>query len=201
MLSHLGKFLTHSPQKTDILSAFAGFRPLVRKAGGLNTSGISRDHQVNSSKSGLVSIIGGKWTTYRKMAEDVVDFVGKKFGLNLRRSDTKRLPLFGSPNYTARREANPFMIQRQPSEAGIEPLTDFSTDSTADVIRAVREEWACTVEDVMARRTRILFLDARKAIKASPTVASVMAGELGKDRNWEKDQVQSFQRLAERYLP
>jgi len=177
LLQHLGEYMDRKPAESDIRSAFAGFRPLVRHRGLASTASMPRDHTIEVSAAGLVSIAGGKWTTYRKMA-----------------------PLYGSPEYGKKVEEVQLSDCWKGKDLG-EKLVNFTGDCFLDVIRAVQQEWACTVEDVLARRTRILFLDARKAAETAPIVAEVMARELGYGVDWETEQVRAFRKLAERYLP
>ncbi len=150
------------------------------KAGaGRNTARLSRDHTIVISDSGLVTITGGKWTTYRKMAEDVVNAAVSVGGMELRPSRTHDLRLDEAENGTGA------------SKPGL-------TDEV--VLSAVRQEMARSVEDVLARRTRRLFLDARGAIAMAPRVAALMARELQRDAAWQAAQVESFTLLAQGYV-
>jgi glycerol-3-phosphate dehydrogenase len=132
------------------------------------------------------------------MAEDIVDLIDSISDLGLPGSTTGLMPLFGAPQYRPQR---PSMWAEESEKDSENHLVDFLDYSFADIRRAVREEWACTVEDVLSRRSRLLLLDVKKAVEIAPIVASVMAQELGQDKNWETEQVQSFNRLAERYFP
>jgi glycerol-3-phosphate dehydrogenase len=185
LLRHIATFLAHAPGRGDIRSAFAGLRPLVRKKG--TTAKLSRDHQVVVSPSGLVSLVGGKWTTYRRMAEDAVDSAVRQARLGRRSCRTADLRI----------EEEPLALNGLDSERLHPSLPYVDTD----VRRAAREEMACTVEDVLARRTRALFLDARAAMESAPKVASLLAEELSQDELWQDTQVQSFLTLAKNYLP
>ncbi len=174
LLAHAAKHLARAPGRADVLSAFAGLRPLVRRGAGRGAA-LSRDHVVAISPSGLLTITGGKWTTYRLMAEDVVDAAIKTVGLSARDCVTRELRLIDVASST-----------KNPSEA--------------EVVHAVREEMARTVEDVLASRSRTLFLDARASVTAAPTVAKAMAAELGRDALWEAEQVSAFAALASSYV-
>jgi len=186
LLRHAALYLNKAPKSTDILSMFAGIRPLVSSRQG-PTSALSRDHQILVSGSGLVSIVGGKWTTYRKMGEDTVNAVEKTGRMERRRGGTYDL-----------------RIQGAESRNGDEPaerLHPSLPDTRLDVLRGVREEMACTVEDILARRTRALFLDARAAMEIAPKVAAIMAQEMGCSPDWQDEQVKSFREVAKNYLP
>lgn len=169
ILSHTERFLSCRPQNHEVLSSYAGLRPLVRKPGsGENTSRLSRDHTIVVSHSGLLTVTGGKWTTYRKMAEDVVDRVAGIAGEQKRPCGTAELAIQG---------------------AGL----------AQDVSALAQSEMARTVEDVLARRRRTLLTDARGASEQAPTVASQLASALGRDEAWQQEQVRSFQSLAAQY--
>jgi len=165
---------------------FAGLRPLVRKRGTKTTAMLSRDHTIMVSKAGLVTITGGKWTTYRKMAEDAIDnavFVAK---LERKECITKKLSIGNERDAFAKKEGNNFIH------------TSFQY-SERDVAYFVKNEMAMTVEDVLARRTRLLFLDAQAAIEVAPLVAKAMASAMQKDEQWINEQIASFTDLAKQY--
>ena len=176
LLEHAKRYLAQAPSEGDILSTFAGLRPLVKSGAGGATKKLSRDHTIVVSNSGLVTITGGKWTTYRKMGEDVVNTAAQVGGLEARASRTHDLPLRGAC-----------------------APENFSADA-ATVRQFAREEMARTVEDVLARRTRTLLLDARAALQLAPTVAAALAAELSRDDAWQKSQVEFFNALAKNYL-
>jgi glycerol-3-phosphate dehydrogenase len=183
ILETAGKYLSKKPSPADILSVFAGIRPLV-KGNAKNTASLSRGHMIEIDASGLLTITGGKWTTYRSMAEDAIDQAIKHAGLEERPCKTEGL-LIGGQSITSNGEKlHPDL-----------PCTE------ADVVHAVREEMALTVEDVLARRTRALFLNARAAVEAAPEAARIMAREIGKPDGWVKREIEEFTRLAKRYLP
>jgi len=182
ILHHANRYLEQDITRADVQSMFAGLRPLVKKRGTAKTSVLSRDHTILVSKSNLVTITGGKWTTYRKMAEDAIDnavFIAK---LERKECITKQLPIG-----KLQQDGEIFIHAAQ-------QLTD------ADIKRYIETEMALTVEDVLARRTRILFTDARSAIQKAPEVARQMAALLNKDEAWITQQVSSFTALAEQYI-
>ena len=198
-----------APTYKDILSVFAGQRPLAApKKEGKNTKEISRSHKVITSDNGLVTITGGKWTSYRLMAEDTVDKAIEVAGLPRRKCVTKKLRIHGyrkNPNladhmyvYGSDEPKILDLIKQQP-ELG-EKLSPKYGYTYAEVLWAVREEMAMTVEDVLSRRVRLLFVDAREAIAAAPKVAAMMARELGHDQAWVDTQVKDFTDLAKTYI-
>jgi glycerol-3-phosphate dehydrogenase len=186
VLSHANRYLAETITRKDVRSAFAGLRPLVRKRGAKTTAMLSRDHTILVSKAGLVTITGGKWTTYRKMAEDAIDnavFVAK---LEKKACITKQLPIHDNRDAFVNERENSFIhASFQYTEKDIEHF--------------VRKEMALTVEDVLARRTRLLFLDAHAAIDVAPAVAKAMASVMQKDEGWIDEQLVSFGELAKQY--
>lgn len=208
ILETAGQYLVRKPGRSDVLSVFAGLRPLAHQGKGNSTKEVSRSHKLIVSPSGLVTITGGKWTTYRKMAEDTVDKVIKVGGLPERACVTATLRIHGClPQgsasghlsvYGSDAQAIRDMAAEHP-ELG-RPLHKNFPYIGAEVVWAVRSEMARTVEDVLARRLRVLFLDAKAAIEMAPEVASLVAHELGHDDIWCQDQVKSFTALAGNYL-
>jgi glycerol-3-phosphate dehydrogenase len=208
VLETVGRYLTRRPVRADVLSMYAGLRPLAKQREGQRTAEISRGHRVLIADSGLVSLIGGKWTTYRSMAEDVLDQAMARFGPKAGPCITVALPIHGKTD-VADTEADPLaiygsdaaviraMMQADPSLS--ERLHSSFPNTFAEVLFAVRHEMACTVEDVLARRVRLLFLDARAAAECAPKVAALMARELRKDAAWKDQQVRLFVALAEGY--
>jgi len=195
ILSHINRYGTHLVKRSDVLSVYAGLRPLVSQKGSGGTAMLSRDHTLIIAASGLVTITGGKWTTYRKMAQDAVDnaaFIGK---LPKKTCITYQLPIGFADK---RNEKVQQWITENPAYA--EQIHSDYKYTQADVIYAIRHELAVTIEDVLARRTRLLFLDARAAIASAEKVANWMAAELGKESAWKTQQVQSFELLAHQYL-
>ncbi len=207
LLDHAGRYLTRRPDAADVLSTFAGLRPLVSDGKAGATSKLSRDHVIVVSPAGLVTVTGGKWTTYRKMAEDAIDRAATVAGLDRRPCVTADLPVHGhgADDSDAQlgiygSDAGPLreLIASDPSFA--EPLHPRLPVQVGQVAWAVRHESARTVEDVLARRTRCLLLDARAAVEAAPEVAAIMANELGRDDDWRRDQVAAFESVASGYI-
>ena len=208
LITHCERYLTGNPKREDVLSVFAGLRPLVSTGKGANTSAISRDHTLIIDPSGLVTITGGKWTTYRKMAEDTIDEAAIVAGLDERESVTANLRLHG------------WLKNRDPSE----PYNLYGSDAAsvkkienedpelkekihprlsyrkAEIVWAARNEMARTVEDVLSRRTRALLLDARASIEAAEETARILASELNRDEKWIKSQTENYRELASGYL-
>ncbi|MEP6848616.1 MAG: glycerol-3-phosphate dehydrogenase/oxidase [Acidobacteriota bacterium] len=184
ILKNAAKYLSPAPTRGDILSIFAGIRPLVRSGTTANTAKLARGHFLETSSSGLITITGGKWTTYRRMAEDAVDQAIRIAELDSGKSNTSNLKILANDELTSGQRMNP-------------QLPYFEED----VRRAVTDELARTVEDVLARRTRILFLNADAALEIAPRVAAIMADELTRDDKWIEDQLNDFRQLAQSYLP
>ena len=205
LLEHAGRHLARKPVVADVLSVFAGLRPLVKADSGKATSALSRSHRVIVSSSGLVTITGGKWTTYRRMAQDAVDRAESEAGLTARPSVTSRLPIHGRQEGI---ENGPWSVYGSDAVrlAGQEPSGDELLHPrlpyrVSQVAWAVRHEYARTVEDVLARRTRALLLDAAASMETAPRVARLMAVELGRDEGWQHRQASDFLSLARGYLP
>ena len=210
VLRTAGRYLEKTIRREDVRSVFAGLRPLAapKSAGEKKTREISRNHKILVSESGLVTITGGKWTTYRKMAQDVLNKAISIGKLEQRKCVTENFHVHGfleqvdrnDPLYvygTDRKELEK-LIAESP-ELG-ERLHPRLTSLKAEVVWAVRSELARTVEDVLARRLRSLLLDAKAAIDAAPEVARLIACELGKDESWQQKQVKDFIPLANQYL-
>jgi glycerol-3-phosphate dehydrogenase len=208
ILDTASQYLSRRPQRSDILSVFAGIRPLVKSAEGTSTASLSRDHSISISNSGLLTIAGGKWTTYRKMAEDCVDQAATLGKLDERPCVTRDLKIHGYLEhaeelgdlavYGSDAAEIELLMQRRPELAA--KLDDASAIRAAQVVWAVQHEMARSVDDVLARRTRALLLDARAAIKLAPAVAKLMAAELGRDSSWESEQIAAFESVAKGYL-
>jgi len=207
LLGHAVRYLTKDPSRRDVLSVFAGLRPLVDH-GETDTAAVSREHSILVSSSGLVSVAGGKWTTYRRMAEDAVDHAATLAGLDPRECVTRELDIHGIHRHAdqfgdlAVYGSDALAIQEiATSQPGLDaPLHPRLSTIAAEVVWAVRNEMARTVDDFLARRTRGLILDARAAIEAAPDVARIMARELGRDDQWVKEQVIGFRSLAGHYI-
>ena len=208
ILDHAAIYLTKDPNRADVQSVFAGLRPLVNAGNDKSTAAISRDHYLVISESGLVTITGGKWTTYRKMAEDTVNQALLVAGLNEHACRTKRLRIHGWLKHLDQNDPLHYygsdviyikkIVNADPAMG--EKLHKKLPYIKAEVLWAVREEMARTVEDFLARRSRSLLLDARASIDMAPDVARIMAGELGYDDDWQTDQVSSYTNLANEYL-
>jgi glycerol-3-phosphate dehydrogenase len=212
LLDHVARYLEKTPRAEDVRSAFAGLRPLLRgqdaRLGdiGAPTAKLSREHAVVVSPTGLVTVTGGKWTTYRRMAADAVDRAIEVGGLPARPSTTAALRLHGW------QESSDGSLSVYGSDAaGIRtlaaedsgwdrPLHPALPNRAAEVVWAARHEAARSVEDVLARRTRALFLDARASVEAAPAVAALLALALGKDATWQESEVARFRELADGYL-
>ena len=212
VLHHIQKYLTKDPGHSDILSVFAGLRPLVRGQS-KTTAALPRDHHIAISDSELITITGGKWTTYRKMAEDVLEIAIHKIGLDDNGSaaacKTNDLPIHG---FKTDIDFNMPGYYYGADEQGIQSL--IREDRTlaeqihlklpfvkAEIIWAVQNEMCMCVEDFLSRRTRALLLDARSATESASPVAEIMATEMNKDTAWIKNQIDDFNSVAKNYLP
>lgn len=207
VMSHAARYLSRDPREEDVLSIYAGLRPLVKAAEGTSTAALSRDHTLVVAPSGLITITGGKWTTYRHMAEDTVNHVADVGGLPKQPCTTEHLKLHG---WLEQPEADPFgvygsdapalrtLMAEQPGWA--EQLHPNLPYRVGEVVWAARYEMARTVEDVLARRTRALLLDARASQECAPKVAKLLAGELGRDAAWQQAQIKEYHTLANGYL-
>lgn len=209
ILDTAGRYLTRRPERADVRSIFAGLRPLAApESGSKKTKEISRSHKIIVSLSGLVTITGGKWTTYRKMGQDTIDKALMIAGLKERKCVSEKLKIHG---YTKKTDYNDHLYVYGSDAEEIRKiikadpglgtkLHDKLDFTAAEVIWACREEMAQTLDDVLARRVRALYLDAAAAIEMAPAVASIMAGELKKNKQWEAKQVKEFSELAAGYL-
>jgi glycerol-3-phosphate dehydrogenase len=208
ILETAGKYLARDPRREDVLSVFVGIRPLVKASEATSTAALSRDHTIHISKSGLLTIAGGKWTTYRKMAEDCVDHAAMLAHLDERPCVTRSLRVHGHHEhpeqlgelrvYGSAAADIRALAQGRPELS--ERLHASLPVMAAQVVWAVRQEMARTVDDVLARRTRALLLDARAAIAIAPQVAKLMAAELGRDERWQSEQIGQFTSMARNYV-
>lgn len=207
LLESAAAYMTRDPTRDDVLSVFVGVRPLV-KTGDESTSALSRDHAINISRAGLLTIAGGKWTTYRHMAEDCVNQATTLAGVELRPCVTKELRIHGASEDVD--SLNQLLVYGTDAE----PLLRLVADDPdlgnvldarlpvikAQVVWAARHEMARTVDDVLSRRTRALLFDARAAIDAAPLVARLLADELGRSDEWVSSQIATFRELAQHYV-
>ena len=207
IMQHISRYLGKDPSYADIRSVFAGLRPLV-KSNSKITSAISRDHHISISDSELISITGGKWTTYRKMAEDVMEIAMYKTGMSDKECMTKELHIHGykettdytAPLYYYGSDADAIQSLVKNNSALGELIHPSLPYIKAEIIWAVQNEMCMTVEDALARRTRALLLDAKAAIISAPVVALLMANEMGKDESWIKNQIDNFISVAGNYI-
>jgi glycerol-3-phosphate dehydrogenase len=208
VLETAGRYLQKPPTRADVLSVFAGIRPLIKAGDRKSTASLSRDHAIHVDQSRLLTISGGKWTTYRNMAEDCVNQAAALAQLDKRPCGTQTLHVHGFHSnaevfdhlavYGSDAPALQELGRGDPALA--KPLHADLPYTGAEVVWAVRFEMARTVEDVLARRTRALFLNARAAMAMAPRVAELMAQELGRDRIWQDEQVTAFLRVAKSYV-
>ena len=208
ILTTAAQYLHKAPSRSDVLSVFAGIRPLVKAGAGRNTSGLSRDHTIHIDNSGLLSIAGGKWTTYRHMAEDCVNQASTLAKLPEKPCGTEHLNIHGFHKHAEKfgslavYGSDAMSIQdliRADAALGV-PLHPALPYCAAEYVFAARYEMARTLEDALSRRTRALLLNARAAIAMAPQVAELMARELGRDAAWQEAQVLAFRELAKFYL-
>jgi len=208
ILKTASRYLTKAPKRSDVLSVFAGLRPLAASKGkGKKTKEISRSHKIFETKSGLLTMVGGKWTTYRKMGEDLVDRTEKNHGWFNIPSKTTHLKIHGykenvdhdNPLYFYGSDEE-FIIKLSKEEGMNETVSSSLKVIKAQVVWAVRNEMARTVEDVLARRTRCQLLDARESIKMAPKVAEIMAQEMGYDKAWEEQQINDYEKVTSNYI-
>ncbi len=209
ILETANRYLARPATASDIHSVFAGIRPLVKTGSGANTAALSRDHTIMiDPDSGLMTVAGGKWTTYRRMAEDVIDQAIVLGALDARDCVTKHFSIHGFHRYPARFGKLAFygsdaqLIQKlgDEDENMKDPLHPRLGITGAEVVWACRNEMARTVDDVLARRTRTLLFDAAAAIEVAPAVAAIMASELGRDQAWADTQVEDFKSIASGYV-
>ena len=208
-MSTAASYFNRKPLEKDILSVFSGLRPLAAPTGGdgNSTKEISRDHKLIVSAKGLITITGGKWTTYRRMAEETVNLAITQAGLEPKACVTENLSIHGSQMigeghylsiYGSDRDKIEALIKQDPSLG--QQLHPSFPYTEAEVVWSARNEMAETVEDILSRRLRILFIDAQAAKDMAPRVASLLAKELSADKSWETEQIETFNKLADGYL-
>lgn len=208
LLKTVGEHLDGQPTIDDVLSVFTGIRPLVKGDKSARTASLSRDHVILIDDSGLVTIMGGKWTTVRKMAEDCVNRASQAAQLRPAACATQHMRLHGYSNASSQDErayygtdlAHVVELENERPELA-EPFDAALNIRGSDVIWATRHEMARTVEDVLGRRNRSLFLNSRAAVRVAPKVAALMAEELGRDELWIAGQLEAFHQSAKAYLP
>ena len=208
ILSTAELYFVKPPRREDILSVFAGLRPLAANPDNpVSTKEVSRRHKITLSPSGLLTIIGGKWTTYRLMAEETINKAIKAGCLKKRKCETSNLPLTGSNDrisssrlhiYGAGRSEIEMMINDKP-ELGM-PIDSRLPYTRAEIIWICRNEMPQTIEDVLARRTRALFLNAKASVDMASEVAGLMAEIFGYDLTWQKQQIESYRQLVNNYI-
>jgi glycerol-3-phosphate dehydrogenase len=202
------KYLVTPPKREDILCIYAGLRPLAANPDNpASTKEVSRRHKITLSPSGLLTIIGGKWTTYRRMAEETIDraikaglmdkakCVTSNIKLTTINTDNilKRLYIYGDHYVDIEK-----MISENP-ELGI-PVDPRLPYTSAEILWICRNEMPLRLEDILARRTRSLFLNARASAEIAPVVAGFMASEFGYDQKWQEEQVESYKELVKNYI-
>lgn len=208
IIHHIGRYLTKEASMDDVKSIFAGLRPLV-KGDSKKTAELSRDHVITISDAGLISILGGKWTTYRKMAEDVVNIAAINSMLATKECMTTDLAIHGAQRtadfsndyyyYGTDWPSIESLVKNDPSLN--EKIHTRLPYTKAEIVWAVQEEMCMTVDDALSRRTRSILLDARAALEAAPLVATLMASLLHKDEVWIKEQVAAFKKISANYIP
>jgi glycerol-3-phosphate dehydrogenase len=206
ILENASAYMTKKPHRKDVKSVFVGLRPLAATNNNKeSTKEVSRHHKIIVSTSGLVSVLGGKWTTYRKMAEDAVNTIQMVGGFQDRKCTTETLPILGNdfnvdftnPYHFYGTEA-PKIKALNPEKAN-QSLSEKLFISENQVLWAVQEEMAMTLEDVLARRTRCLFLDAYETEKIAPEVVKIMSKVLKKDAQWIEKELERFSLILKKY--
>lgn len=208
LLRHAAHILTKAPKRIDVLSVFTGLRPLVKPPKSEKTSAISRDHSIFIDDSGLISIAGGKWTTYRKMGQDVIDRAILTCDFPRRNSITSTIPLKGATTVAPKnpqlkqygRDAEKIMamIEKDPHLGNkLHPELPYIW---AELKWAIDHEMAETIEDLLSRRTRALLLNAKATRTIAKEVAEWMAKEKGKDHEWIQKQLANFDEVSKIYV-
>ena len=208
ILETAADFLVKAPTRKDVLSVFAGLRPLAApKEGSTKTKEISRSHKIIVSDSNLITLTGGKWTTFRKMGEDTVDTFYKVTGMNPVESGSKDLHLHG---YTTDQLDGHMQVYGTDAQQIMELINEDPDWSellhpdypytAAEVVWAIREEMALKIEDILSRRMRVLVLDAKAALEMAPRVAEILEKELSRDALWKDAELEDFVKLANKYV-
>ena len=207
ILDTAGRYLVKSPSREDVLCIFAGLRPLAADPENpSSTKEVSRRHKIALSSSGLLTVIGGKWTTYRRMAEETIDKGIRSGFLEKKKCITASLKLVSSDHYLKSgrlriygdfaSEVEKLIIYPQQGE----PIDERLPYTKAELVWICRNEMPVTLEDLLARRTRALFLDARASSEIAPEAAAIMAEEMGYDSDWQRDQLESYDQLVKNYI-
>ncbi len=207
ILNHARKYMSSEPELKDVKSIFAGIRPLVKSTENKTTSTISRDHFIQVSESGLVTVTGGKWTTYRKMGEDTINQAVLVAGLEEKPSITKSFRIHGWLKNVDRTDplyfygSDGIQIRKMKSDDMnlAQRVSEKFSYCMAEIIWILKNEMVVNLEDLMARRTRMLFLDSDEAINVAPVMIKLMAKELNKNLEWQKNQLEEFIQVAENY--
>lgn len=209
ILETINQYLTKTATRSDVLSVFSGLRPLAKPSNNtISTKEVSRSHKIIIDNN-LISIIGGKWTTYRKMAEDVVNQVIDSFQFKKVPCKTEEISIHGNVSeisippdhlyyfgsdldaYLDFEKSNPEYAEK------IHPKYNFTK---GQIVWSIQHEMARSVEDFLSRRIRLLLLDAVSARESAPIVASIMAKEMNKDANWEENEIKTFTKLTYKYI-
>lgn len=205
ILKTAGNYLVKAPSRKDVLCIFAGLRPLAANPERSEaTKEVSRRHKITLTKSGLLSIVGGKWTTYRRMAEETLNKAIESGYLKRSKCVTKSLNLSSGTDkgrlsiYGNGSGEIAGMIAENPGFA--QKLHDSLPYTRAEIVWICRNEMPCNIEDILARRTRALFLDAAASREIAPLVAEIMADENGYDMKWREEQISSYNNLVKNYL-
>jgi len=206
ILKNAQNFMTEKPTKNDIKSVFAGLRPLSAESDNGNTKEISRHHKIFVSESGLLNILGGKWTTYRKIAEDAINTSISIGGFNERKCITENIQIHGyeekpdwkDPLHVYGKDAS--LIRGLKIKNGNKSLSKKLYISPNQIIWSLKNEMAIKLEDILARRTRCLFLDAKETTRIAPKVLEIMKTFLKKDNDWEKKEFSNFMQISKNYI-
>jgi glycerol-3-phosphate dehydrogenase len=208
IIHHFNRYAVSNISYSDIRSVFVGLRPLAKVTGMIKTSVMPRDHVIKVLSSGLVHVTGGKWTTYRNMAKHTVSRAVRSSGLKFKRCKTKHLKIHGwtdikNDTHLSVYGSDAFIIKQMINDnislsAMIHPLYPYTK---AEILWIIENEMVLTIEDILARRTRLLFLDAKAAMESAPIVATMLAAHYGMNKEWEKKQLDGFFELAQGYLP
>ena len=207
ILSNASQYMTKKPKREDVKSVFVGLRPLAAQQGdSTKTKEVSRHHKVNVSTSGLVSVLGGKWTTYRKIGEDTINTASVVGDLKEKKCKTKKLLLHGydddaptgDPLHVYGSEREKILSMGKPEDN--DSLSEKFYISKNTILWGVQNEMAIHLEDVLARRVRCLFLDAEETLRIAPKVAGIMAIALEKDENWVAQELKQFKTLSKNYI-